>query len=257
VDVDPESFTLDPARLEAAIGPKTRAILPVHLYGQAADMDAILAIARRRGIPVVEDACQAHGARYRGRRVGSLGDIGCFSFYPGKNIGACGEGGIAVTQSAEHARTMRMLRDWGQDRKYNHVLRGYNYRMDGIQGAILRVKLRRLDAWNEARRGHAALYDQLLERVEKPQRMPWGEHVYHLYAVRSPRRDELSEHLGKAGVATGIHYPTPVHHADLGHRAGDFPVSERLAREVLSLPMYPELTPEQIETVSRLLNDAP
>ena len=256
VDIDPRSFTLDAAQLEAAITPRTRAVVPVHLYGQPADMDPILAVARSHGLAVIEDAAQAHGAEYRGRRVGSLGDFGCFSFYPGKNLGACGEGGIVVTSNAEHAAALRMLRDWGQARKYHHVMRGYNYRMEGLQGAILRVKLRHLERWTEARRSRAALYDRLLEgsEIQAPCAMPYARHVYHIYAIRTRDRADLQRTLQTRGVQTGIHYPVPVHlqegYRDLGYRAGDFPHSERAAREVLSLPIYPELTNVQVELVS-------
>jgi dTDP-4-amino-4,6-dideoxygalactose transaminase len=260
VDIDPRSFNMDPARLERAITPRTKAILPVHLYGQPADMDAILAIARQRGVAVLEDACQAHGSEYRNRRVGALGAIGAFSFYPGKNLGAYGEGGIAVTNDAALARTMRMLRDFGQETKYHHVLMGFNYRMESFQGAILRVKLRHLEAWTEARRSHARRYDALLAGcpvVHTPEEMDWARHVYHLYAVRSASRDQLRAKLEADGVQTGIHYPVPVHlqpaYASLGYGPGDFPHAETAAREVLSLPMFPELTEEQIDTVAAVL----
>lgn len=252
VDIDPRSYTMDVSRLEDAITKETKAIVPVHLYGQPADMDAILEVARHHGLVVIEDAAQAHGAEYKGRRAGSLGDLGCFSFYPGKNLGAYGEGGMVVTNNAEYARTMRMLRDWGQSRKHHHDLRGYNYRMDGIQGAILRVKLRHLPAWNEARRAHAARYDQLLadSAVQTPAVMPFAYHIYHIYAVRSSQRDALQQALQDQGIHTGIHYPIPVHlqqaYADLGHQAGDFPISEQVANQVLSLPMYAELSESQI-----------
>ena len=256
VDIDPRSFTLDVAQLEAAITPRTKAILPVHLYGQPADMDPILAIAREHGLIVIEDACQAHGAEYNGRRVGGLGDLGCFSFYPGKNLGACGEGGIVVTSNPKYAETMRMLRDWGQARKYHHVMRGYNYRMEGLQGAILRVKLRHLDAWTDRRRSRAVEYHRLLKDADvvPPLAMPYARHVYHVYAVRTRDRVELQRSLQSHGVQTGIHYPIPVHlqegYRDLGYGAGDFPHSEQAAREVLSLPMYPELSNIQVEFVS-------
>jgi dTDP-4-amino-4,6-dideoxygalactose transaminase/acetyltransferase-like isoleucine patch superfamily enzyme len=255
VDIDPESFTLDASRIEEAITPRTKAIMPVHLYGQSADMDPILEIARRHGLTVIEDAAQAHGAEYHGRRVGSIGDMGCFSFYPGKNLGAYGEGGIVVTDDVEHARTIRMLRDWGQDRKYHHVLKGYNYRMEAFQGAILRVKLRQLEAWTEARRARAAHYDKLLADagLETPAALPARRHVYHIYAVRVRRREAVQAALQAQGIQTGIHYPIPVHlqpaYADLGHRAGDFPHSETAANEVLSLPMFPELTAGQQDVV--------
>jgi dTDP-4-amino-4,6-dideoxygalactose transaminase/acetyltransferase-like isoleucine patch superfamily enzyme len=255
VDIDPRSLTLDVAQLERAIGSRTRAIIPVHLYGQPADMDPILAIARRHDLVVIEDAAQAHGAEYKGRRAGSLGDVGCFSFYPGKNLGAYGEGGLVLTGNPEYARTIRMLRDWGQEQKYHHVLKGYNYRMEGFQGAILRVKLRHLETWTEARRAHAARYDRLLASANVTLPIPTADtrHVYHVYAVRSDRRDELQRELQAARIQTGIHYPIPVHlqpaYADLGYGPGAFPESERAAGEVLSLPMYPELTPEQQATV--------
>jgi dTDP-4-amino-4,6-dideoxygalactose transaminase len=255
VDIDPRSYTMDVDRIERAITKRTKAIVPVHLYGQPADMDAILEIAQRRGIRVVEDAAQAHGAAYKHRPVGSMGDVGCFSFYPGKNLGAYGEGGAAVTSDAALDRTIRMLRDWGQERRYHHVLRGYNYRMDGMQGAILRVKLRHLPAWTEARRAHAAEYTRLLANsgVSTPAAIPYGNPVHHVYPILSSDRDELQQELQTAGVQTGIHYPVPVHlleaYRDLGYREGDFPVAERVAAAELSLPLYPELTLRQIETV--------
>lgn len=261
VDIDPVSYTIDVTQIKQAITERTKAILPVHLYGQPADMDSILEIAQRHGLIVIEDAAQAHRAEYKGRRVGSIGDIGCFSFYPGKNLGAYGEGGIVVTKNPEYARTIRMLRDWGQERRYHHVLKGYNYRMDGIQGAILRVKLLYLDQWTEARRVHAALYNELLtdSSVKTPISMPYSHHVYHIYAVRSPQRDVLQQKLNEKGIQTGIHYPIPVHlqpaYADLGYKLGDFPCSETVAKEVLSLPMYPELSPEQIKIVSTAVSE--
>jgi dTDP-4-amino-4,6-dideoxygalactose transaminase len=261
VDVDPRTFNMDPQRLEAAITSRTKAIVPVHLYGQSADMDPILAVAKKHNLAVLEDACQAHGAEYRGKRVGSLGAIGAFSFYPGKNLGACGEGGIAVTNDAALAKTMRMLRDWGQEKKYHHVLAGFNYRMEGFQGAILRVKLRHLEAWTEARRAHARHYDQLLSgnaAVRAPDAMSWARHVYHVYAVRSAQRDQLQTKLQAQGVQTGIHYPIPVHlqpaYANLGYKIGDFPQAEQAANEVLSLPMFAELTDPQIAAVVAAIN---
>lgn len=256
VDIDPDTFTIDVTKIEAAITSRTKAILPVHLYGHPADMDPIVAIAARRGLVVIEDACQAHGALYKGRPVGALGDAGCFSFYPGKNLGAYGEGGIVVTNRADLTRDLRMLRDWGQDRKYHHVMKGYNYRMEGLQGAILRVKLRRLSEWTDARRAHASAYGRLLadSGVRTPKEADFARHVYHVYAVRTSDRASLERTLHAHGVSTGIHYPVPVHlqpaYADLGHRAGDFPESERAAAEVLSLPMYPELAHTQIEQVT-------
>jgi len=261
VDIDPVTFTMDPAAIQAAITPRTKAILPVHLYGQMAEMDAIMEIAERHGLPVIEDACQAHGAEYRGRRAGSVGLSGCFSFYPGKNLGACGEGGMVVTSDDEQMRQIRMLRDWGQERRYHHVLKGFNYRMDGIQGAVLRVKLRYLEDWTEARRRHARHYSRLLSNspsVIKPAELPDRRHVYHIYAVRTGDRDGLQHRLIAAGIPTGLHYPIPVHlqkaHADLGHRAGDFPESEAAARQVLSLPIYPEMNAEQVEWVAAAID---
>lgn len=259
VDVDPERYTMDPARVEAAITPRTKALLPVHLYGQPADMDPIVEIARRRGLVVIEDAAQAHGARYRGRPVGSLGDLACFSFYPGKNLGAYGEGGMVLTSDEGWARKIRMLRDWGQDRKYNHLLPGYNYRMEGIQGAILRVKLRHLERWTEARRAHAARYRELLAGcgVELPSEAPDARHVWHVYAVRARERDAVMKALGEQGIQTGIHYPIPVHlqpaYADPAYARGSFPLAERAADEVTSLPMFPELTEEQLQLVAAAL----
>ncbi len=257
VDIDPQTFTMDAAQLEAAITPKTKAIIPVHLYGQCADMDPILEIAKRHGLVVIEDACQAHGAEYKGRRAGSMGDMGCFSFYPGKNLGAYGEAGMVVTDNAEFARTIRMLRDWGAEKKYHHVLKGYNFRMEGIQGAVLRVKLRYLEGWTEGRRTAAAHYDRLLagSGVPTPKSMSHNRHVYHIYAVRTAHRQAWQDALLAQGVQSGIHYPTPVHllpaFADLGYQAGQFPHSEQAATEVLSLPMFPELTKPQCEEVAR------
>ena len=259
VDIDPETFTLDPAKLESAITARTKAVVPVHLYGHPADMDPILGIARRRKLVVIEDACQAHGAEYKGRRAGSIGDLACFSFYPGKNLGAYGEGGLVTTNDEAYDRKIRMLRDWGAERKYQHVLKGYNYRMDGLQGAILRVKLRHLEEWTEARRSHAARYDSLLagSALRRPQTASWARHVYHVYAVRTAARERLQESLGQHQIQTGVHYPIPVHlqpaYASPRYPAGSFPHSEQAAREVLSLPMYAELTLGQIETVCTAL----
>jgi dTDP-4-amino-4,6-dideoxygalactose transaminase len=255
VDIDPVSFNMDVDQIEAAITPRTKAILPVHLYGQMADMDPIMEIARRRNLLVIEDACQAHGAEYKGRRAGSIGDIGCFSFYPGKNLGAYGEGGAVTTNDLEVARKIRMLRDWGTERKYYHEIQGYNYRLEEIQAAILRVKLRHLEEWTEARRANARRYDELLAGgpVGAPAQMDYARHVYHIYAVRTADREPLMAFLKEQGVATGIHYPIPVHrqpaYAELGYQEGDFPHAERAAREVLSLPMYAELTGEQVALV--------
>jgi dTDP-4-amino-4,6-dideoxygalactose transaminase len=256
VDVDADSCTMNVSQAAAAITPCTKAILPVHLYGQPADMDPLLEMARQYGLTVIEDAAQAHGAEYKGRRAGGIGDIGCFSFYPTKNLSAFGEAGAVVTNNPAHADRIRMLRDWGAGKKYEHLLKGYNYRMEGLQGAILRVKLRHLERWIEARRAHAAEYARLLRGagVQLPCEMPYARHVYNTYTVRSEHRDRMQTELHSAGVQTAIHYPIPVHlqpaYADLGYGPGRFPVSEKAAREVLSLPMYPELTGQQIASVA-------
>jgi dTDP-4-amino-4,6-dideoxygalactose transaminase len=257
VDIDPKTYTMDPAQLESVITPKTKAIIPVHLYGQPADMDPILAIAKKHGLIVIEDACQAHGAEYKGQRAGSIGDMGAFSFYPGKNLGAYGEGGMVTTSNPEFTRTIRMLRDWGAEKKYHHVLKGYNFRLEGIQGAVLRVKLKYLEGWTEARRTAAGHYDRLLagSGVPTPIARPDVRHVYHVYAVRTQARAEWQQALNAQGIQSGIHYPIPVHllpaFADLGYKAGQFPHSEKAANEVLSLPMFPELTQAQCEEVAR------
>lgn len=254
-DIDPNTFNIDPALIPDAISPHTKAILPVHLYGQPADMDPILALARERGLAVIEDAAQAHLAEYRGQRAGSLGDLGCFSFYPGKNLGAYGEGGGVVTNSESRDRTIRMLRDWGAERKYHHQLRGFNYRMEGIQGAVLGVKLKHLEAWTDARRAAAARYDDLLAPtgIRTPAEQPYARHVYHVYAVRVRERERVQAAMAAVGVQTNIHYPFPVHlleaYRDLGYPPGSFPHAEAAARETLSLPMFPELTAEQAEQV--------
>ncbi|HNP69474.1 MAG TPA: DegT/DnrJ/EryC1/StrS family aminotransferase [Kouleothrix sp.] len=261
VDIDPASFTIDPQQIEAAITPRTKAILPVHLYGQPADMDAIMAIARKHGLLVIEDAAQAHGAEYHGKRVGSIGDLGCFSFYPGKNLGAYGEGGAVTTNNPEFARKVRMLRDWGAERRYYHDLKGFNYRLEGVQGAVLGVKMRYIEQWTEARRSHAARYDALIGggAYGVPAAAADRRHVYHIYAIRHAQRDALQSYLHDRGVSTGIHYPIPVHlqraFAELGHKAGDFPHSELAANEVLSLPMFPELQPEQQDVVVTALRE--
>jgi dTDP-4-amino-4,6-dideoxygalactose transaminase len=247
VDCEPQGYMLDLAQLEAAITPRTRAILPVHLYGQIGDMDAILAIAERHGLIVIEDACQAHGARYKGRRAGSLGHAAAFSFYPAKNLGALGDGGMAVTNDAKVAQTLRLLRNYGSTQKYHHEVCGFNRRLDTLHAAVLRVKLNRLDDWNAARRTLAAEYTRLLQPtgVICPPELPQTEPVYHLYVIRTPERDRLQAHLRDQGISTVIHYPIPIHlqpaYKHLGLSAGSFPVAEQLANEILSLPMYAEL----------------
>ena len=254
VDIEPETFNMDPGQIEAAITPRTKAIIPVHLFGQPADMDPILEIARRHGLLVIEDAAQAHGASYKGRPAGSMGDMATFSFYPAKNLGTYGEGGAVVTNHAEFARTIRLLRDWGSDRRYFHQLRGFNYRMEGMQGAILRVKLRYLDRWNDARRACADAYAPLLApAVQVPRQMPYAHHVYNVYAVRTSNRAALQQSLDAAGVQYGIHYPVPLHlqeaYREPRYGEGSFPVAEAVAREVLSLPLFPDLTVAQQEHV--------
>jgi dTDP-4-amino-4,6-dideoxygalactose transaminase len=254
VDIDPVSYTLDPGLLEAAITPRTKAIMPVHLYGQVADMDPIVEVARRHRLLVIEDAAQAHGAEYKGRRAGCLADVACFSFYPGKNLGAYGEAGAVVTGNPEFVKTIRMLRNWGESRRYYHDLAGYNYRMEGIQGAVLRVKLRHLESWTEARRAIAAFYsERLKDCFATPRQMAYARHVYHVYAIRLAHRDTVAQNLNAAGVQTGIHYPIPIHlqkaYRDPRYEEGSFPVAETAAREVLSLPLYPEMERSQMETV--------
>jgi dTDP-4-amino-4,6-dideoxygalactose transaminase len=261
VDIDEATYTMNPDRAAEAIGPNTRALMPVHLYGQCADMEPLLRLAEDHGLRVIEDACQAHGAEYRGRRCGSMGELGCFSFYPGKNLGAYGEGGAVVTNDRDLARRIRTLRSWGEEKRYEHTVKGFNYRMDGIQGAVLGVKLRHLEAWTEARRSRAAVYRQVLADapVPLPAERPGTRHVYHVFAVRVSQREMWRERLTAAGVQTGVHYPIPVHlqpaHQDLGYKRGDFPVSEAAADEVLSLPLYPELTDAQIETVAAAVRE--
>jgi dTDP-4-amino-4,6-dideoxygalactose transaminase len=255
VDIDPVTCTMDVSQIEAKITPRTRAIMPVHLYGQPADMDPIMEIAARRNLLVIEDAAQAHGAAYKGRPVGTIGDVAGFSFYPGKNLGAYGEAGIATTNDERYAHTMRLLRDWGQERKYYHDIHAFNYRMDAIQGAILRVKLKCLDEWTDARRAHARRYDELLgDDLSHATEVTGRKHVYHIYGVYHEKRDELQRSLQAAGIHTGIHYPIPIHlqraYSDLGYDADDLPVTEKVAREQLSLPMYAELTDEQISRVA-------
>jgi dTDP-4-amino-4,6-dideoxygalactose transaminase len=256
VDIDERSFTMDVGQLEARVTPRTRAIIPVHLYGQAADMDPILEIARRHNIYVIEDAAQAHGAEYKRRRAGSLGHIAGFSFYFSKNLGAYGESGAITTSDPRLAERVRLLRDHGSKVRYQHRLYGWNSRLDEVQAAVLRVKLRYLERWNEQRISHAARYSDLLHGsgLRLPLVMPERKHVYYVYVVRSPERDQLQRALAERGVATGIHFPVPIHLQpacdDLGYREGDFPVTEQIAREVLSLPMYPELSTDQIRYVA-------
>jgi len=259
VDVNPVTCTMDPGLIENRITPRTKAIMPVHLYGQAADMDPIFEIARQHGLIVIEDSAQAHLARYKDRSVGSIGDFAAFSFYPGKNLGAYGEGGLVMTDNAEMATKLRLLRDWGQVRKYHHEMLAYNYRMDGIQGAVLRVKLKYLDDWTEQRRSHAAMYRELLadSGLQLSQEVKGRRHVYHIFSVFHPERDRLMAHLQESGVQCGMHYPVPVHlqkaYEHLDYKAGDLPTSERIAAEQLSLPIYPEMPLEDVERVATAL----
>jgi len=256
VDCDPRFYTIDPAQVERAITPRTKAIVPVHLYGQAADMDPILATARKHKLYVIEDACQAHGAEYKGRRCGSMGDIAGFSFYPGKNLGAYGDGGAVTTARADLAERVMLLRNHGQKVKYEHMVKGFNSRLDTLQSVVLRVKLRRLDQWNEARRQAAAKYDKALAGtgVITPKVAPYAKPVFHLYVVQVPDRKKQQTAFDAAKVSYGIHYPIPVHlqpaFADLGYKLGSFPVTETLVSKIISLPMFPELTDAQIQQVA-------
>jgi dTDP-4-amino-4,6-dideoxygalactose transaminase len=256
VDIDPATFNMDVSRIEAAITERTRAIMPVHLYGLPADMNPILDIARRHKLVVIEDVAQAVGAEYQGRRAGSMGDIGCFSFYPTKNLGAAGEGGMVTTSNPEYAREIKLLRSWGEERRYHPILKGYNYRLQGIQAAILRVKLSRLDAWTATRCALAAEYDRLLKDAEVvcPSGLAGARHVYCLYTIRAAHRDALQRDLELAGIQTAVHYPTPIHltpaYADERYGAGDFPVAEACAQSVLSLPLHAHMSREQVAEVA-------
>jgi len=259
VDVDEKTYNIDPAKIEKAITPKTKALMPVHLYGQPAAMDKILAIAKTHKLFVVEDACQAHGATFQDKKAGTFGDVACFSFYPSKNLGACGDGGALITASDKIDAKIRMLRNYGQPVRYVHKELGFNSRLDSLQAAILRIKLRHLDQWNAGRRQAAAHYNELLKGapVTLPYEAPDAKSVYHLYVVRAARREELRQALGEAGIDTGIHYDTPLHLQEcfryLGYKDGDFPVAEKAAREIVSLPMFPELSKEDVELVARTL----
>lgn len=255
VDIDPVTCTIDPAKIEAAITTRTKCIMPVHLYGTCADMDPILDLARRHNLIVIEDAAQAHGAEYKGRRAGSMGELACFSFYPGKNLGAYGEGGAVVTSDERYLEPLKQLRDQGQSEKYFHTMVGYNYRMEAIQGAVLGVKLKYLDDWNARRRQHAAVYHRELANSEFRllEEQPETVSVHHVFPLFTERRDELRAHLQAAGISTGLHYPIPVHlqpgFRHLGYDEGDLPETERACKEVLSLPMYPELTNQEVARI--------
>jgi dTDP-4-amino-4,6-dideoxygalactose transaminase len=262
VDVEPRTLTMDPSRIAERITPRTRAIMPVHLYGQVADMDAIMAVANRHGLVVIEDACQAHGAEYGGRRAGAIGHMGCFSFYFSKNLGAYGEAGAVLTSDPELAGRLRALRNHGSETRYLHDSLGFNARIDEMQAAILRIKLRHLDAWNECRRVHARRYDLLLSEctVQRPFLPQDRSHVFHLYVIRASQRDDLRAALAEAGIETGVHYPVPIHlqpaARTYGYCEGDLPVTEQAAREILSLPMYPELTDAHVQRVASAVTRA-
>ena len=256
VDVLKGTGNMDPSLIQAKIRRKTKAIIPVHLYGQTVDMDPIMQTAKKHNIAVIEDACQAHGALYRGRKAGSMGVAGCFSFYPGKNLGAYGEAGAVVTQDQEIDKKVRMLRDHGQEQKYYHAMEGYNGRLDAIQAGVLRIKLKRLEAWNESRRRNAEYYNELLSTIKGvtlPVEADFAKAVYHLYVILVDDRDGLQKYLTDKGISTGLHYPVPLHlqkaYSCMGYRSGAFPVSEYLAERLLSLPMFPELTREEIKYV--------
>jgi dTDP-4-amino-4,6-dideoxygalactose transaminase len=261
VDVDPETYTLDLEKLERAITPKTKAIMPVHLFGHPEDMDSIMEMAKRHNLFVIEDACQSHGATYKGKTTGTFGDAAAYSFYPAKNLGAYGDGGAIVTSNPELRESIQLLRNYGQTAKYHHAVQGYNNRLDTLQAAVLGVKLQYLAEWNAARRSHADLYGHLLRGsgVELPPQMPEVEPVWHLYAIRTDHRDALRDFLAERGISTGIHYPIPIHmqpaYQELGYQQGDFPVAERDALRMLSLPMYAELTDEQIEYVAAAIHE--
>jgi dTDP-4-amino-4,6-dideoxygalactose transaminase len=261
VDVDPGTFNLDPQLLDRAIGPRTKAIMPVHLYGQPVDMEPVLELAEQYQLMVIEDACQAHGARYKGRRAGSMGHAAAFSFYPSKNLGAYGDAGAVTSSDERIIERLRLLRNYGQREKYIHQVEGFNRRLDTLQAAILRVKLRRLDGWNEARRRSAGLYSQLLAEYDviTPSTEPWADHVWHLYVIRVSERDALRAFLAERGIETGVHYPLPIHlqpaFEQLGYARGDFPVTEMLANEMLSLPMFAELQELQVQAVVAAIAD--
>jgi dTDP-4-amino-4,6-dideoxygalactose transaminase len=261
VDIEPDTFNIDPAKIERAITNKTKAILPVHLYGHPFQVEPVIEIARKHGLPVIEDAAQAHGALYNGIKVGTFGEISCFSFYPGKNLGAYGEGGALVTNNAEFAARARSLREHGSMQRYYHDEIGFNYRMEGIQGAVLGVKLKHLDSWTETRRRVARRYHELLADtgLKLPREAPYAASAYHLYVVRHQRRDELKKHLEANRIGCALHYPVPLHlqkcYRDLGYREGDFPISEQAAHKCLSLPIYPELTEPQQNRVCAAIRD--
>ncbi len=259
VDIDDATFNLDPKKIEKAITPRTKAVMPVHLYGHPFDVDGVQEVCRKHNLPFVEDSAQAHAAKYKGRMIGTFGAISCFSFYPGKNLGAYGEGGALVTNNAAFAARARALREHGSTQRYYHDEVGFNYRMEGIQGAVLGVKLKHLDKWTQERRRVAHLYHKLLADLplQLPVEASWAESAYHLYVVRTPKRDDLKKHLEANKIGCALHYPLSLHlqkcYASLGYKEGDFPVAEKAARECLSLPIYPELTNAQVERVAQVI----
>ena len=261
VDIDPSTYNLDAHRLEAAITPSTKAVIAVHLYGQCCDLTAVKAVCAKKKVWLIEDAAQAIGAEWEGQRAGSAGDLGCFSFFPSKNLGAAGDGGMVVAQDAALAERVRLLREHGAKPKYHHSLVGTNSRLDAIQAAILRVKLKHLDRWSEKRARNASLYDRLLEgsRVGRPYRDARARHIYNQYVIRVPKRDAVREQMNARGIGTEVYYPVPLHlqrcFATLGHQEGDLPHSEAAARETMALPIYPELTEEQIRYVATTVRD--
>ncbi|HBH60781.1 MAG TPA: erythromycin biosynthesis sensory transduction protein eryC1 [Nitrospiraceae bacterium] len=267
VDIDPDTYNIDTNKLRELVviekkrrGNKLKALIPVHLYGQSADMEPVLAIAREFNLTVIEDACQAHGAEYKGKRVGSFGDYACFSFYPSKNLGAYGDGGMITTKTPEQAHTLKMLRNYGQEKRYYHTIKGFNSRLDELQAAILLTKMKYLDTWNTRRRDIADSYNQHIinKAITKPVEVSYGKHVFHLYVIRHPERDRLQAYLQNNDVQTVIHYPLPIHlqeaYKDLGYSQGDFPVAEKVAEEILSLPIFPQLRDKEAETVAELIN---
>lgn len=268
VDIDPQSFNMDPVSLrdvlakeKKRLGKRLKAVVPVHLYGQSADMDPVMEAAREYGLKVIEDACQAHGAEYKGKKAGSIGDYAAFSFYPSKNLGAYGDGGVVLTSDPEEARKLKMLRNYGQEKRYYHSIKGFNSRLDEIQASVLLAKLKYLDGWNARRREIAAYYTLNIKNgcVRTPAELPWAGHVFHLYVVRTPERDRFREHLEQNGVQTVIHYPVPVHlqeaYRELGYPAGGFPEAEKAASEIVSLPIFPQLRKEEADKVIDAVND--
>jgi dTDP-4-amino-4,6-dideoxygalactose transaminase len=261
VDPDPDTLTLDPSKLDAAITDRTRAIVPVHLYGHPCDMDGILAVATRRGVAVIEDCAQAHGTKYRGKRCGAFGTAAAFSFYPSKNLGACGDAGAVTTNDDSVAARVRSLRNYGEEKRYHHAVKGFNSRLDELQAAVLRVKLRHLDEWNQARRERAAEYRRMLagSSIVLPFEAPWAYHIYHLFVIRSSQRDDLAAHLASCGIGALLHYPIPIHlqeaYSDLGLTRGTFPEAEKACGEVLSLPMYAEMPFSHVTRVAECIHE--